>query len=139
MSPPFFNGAMAANFKHLEMPFTCSAWSCYKYIRIFKDELVARSIGLLRKLQLCQFPLGKESINNTIKGTTHMEISGNSGGAAVYAMQQATKMPGAVVDLLQKSAEGGQGKGSLRPPSPELKEPDLTQMTGKGSNINIVA
>jgi hypothetical protein len=67
-----------------------------------------------------------------------MEINGNSGGAALYAMKQAMKMPGAIVDLLQKSAEGGeQHLAATNPTDPKVA--DVAKMTGKGGNINTVA
>lgn len=67
-----------------------------------------------------------------------MEINGNSGGAALYSMQQAMKTPAAMVDLLKKSAEDGQQP--LAAPKPtDPKAADIAKMTGKGGNINVVA
>ncbi|MEW6288242.1 MAG: hypothetical protein AB1545_00145 [Thermodesulfobacteriota bacterium] len=67
-----------------------------------------------------------------------MEINGNSGGAALYAMKQAMKMPEAVVDLLKKSGEDDQQP--LAAPKPtDPKAADIAKMTGKGGNINVVA
>jgi len=68
-----------------------------------------------------------------------MEINGNSGGAALYAMQQAVKMPSAMVDLLKKSAEEG-GQQPLAATNPtDPKAADVAKMTGKGGNINVMA
>lgn len=67
-----------------------------------------------------------------------MEINGNSGGAALYSMQQAMKTPAAMVDLLKKSSEDGQQP--LAAPKPtDPKAADIAKMTGKGGNINVVA
>lgn len=76
-----------------------------------------------------------------------MEIKGNSGGAALYAMQQAMRMPRSMVDLLQKSAGTGEAAeaSEAAPQPPAVTKPtdpkaaDIAKMTGKGGIINIIA
>jgi hypothetical protein len=81
-----------------------------------------------------------------IREANQMEIKGNSGGAALYAMQQAMRMPRSMVDLLQKSAgtSGAAEAAETSPPPPAATQSadpqaaDLARMTGKGGIINIV-
>ena len=76
-----------------------------------------------------------------------MEIKGNSGGAALYAMQQAMRMPRSMVDLLQKSAGTAEAaEATEAAPQPPVatkptdpKAADIAKMTGKGGIINIFA
>jgi hypothetical protein len=79
-----------------------------------------------------------------------MEIKGNSGGAALYAMQQAMRMPRSMVDLLQKSAgaagaaESSESAAATQQPLAVTKPTDpkaaeIAKMTGKGRIINTFA
>jgi|GEM_PF-2963087 len=67
-----------------------------------------------------------------------MEINGNSGGAALYALQQAKKTPAQIVELLKKTAQGEQPSPAATNPT-DPKAADVAKMTGKGGNINVMA
>ena len=67
-----------------------------------------------------------------------MEISGSGGGAALYALQQATKTPAQIVELLKKSSESAQ-QPLATTSTTDPKAADVAKMTGKGGNINVMA
>ncbi|MFZ5773516.1 MAG: hypothetical protein ACOY4W_19015 [Thermodesulfobacteriota bacterium] len=67
-----------------------------------------------------------------------MQINGSSGGAALYALQQAKKTPAQIVELLKKTAQSDQ-KPPAAPNATDPQAADVAKMTGKGGNINVMA
>ena len=66
-----------------------------------------------------------------------MEISGTNIGVATFAMKKAMEMPNVLMKLIQNSA--GNEKQTIGMNSPVPQSVDISSVTGKGKNIDLIA